>query len=272
MDARYQAPTLSRFLSEDPSFVVLASNSADLKDPQKLNAYSYVENNPLRYTDPDGRAIYEAATIAGYTRGYGTHEFFYINSDHPEDVNIQGVPSGTTSFTIGGFPDYNRSAASPIFGNLVVQYGYDGKNGNSSDYQAYQSDNLRGTPVKIDYKKAGYKTEAELINAMGNTANSASGGNLYNPFGSFGGIYCNSNCFNQNIAYRTGIWNQISSFNPPGFHPGSGTQVLPSPGGGPSISASQYSAFISLSNAFTPTNTTQYGALQSVISAFGGKK
>src|SRR5262249_37205126 len=157
--------------------------------------------------------------------------------DHPEDVNIQKVPSGTTAFTIGGFPDYDRSPASPLFGNLTVQYGFDGKSGKSNDYQAYESRNFRGTPVKIDYKNGVYKTEAELINAMGKAANASSGGNLYNPFGSFAGTYCNSNCFNRNIAYRAGILNQIASFNPPGYHPGSGTNVLPAPGGGPSVSA-----------------------------------
>jgi RHS repeat-associated protein len=46
-EARYYDPTLARFISAD----TIVPNP---KDPQSLNRYSYVENNPLRYTDPTG--------------------------------------------------------------------------------------------------------------------------------------------------------------------------------------------------------------------------
>ena len=46
-NARYYDPELARFLSPD------AIVSSPL-DPQSLNRYSYVTNNPLRYTDPTG--------------------------------------------------------------------------------------------------------------------------------------------------------------------------------------------------------------------------
>ena len=81
MDARYEGPNLSRFLSEDPALATPASDQSlnDLiQDPQKLNLYSYAEENPFKYTDPNGRAIYEAATVAGNTLNIGTHEFFYV--------------------------------------------------------------------------------------------------------------------------------------------------------------------------------------------------
>jgi RHS repeat-associated protein len=51
--ARYYASTLGRFTTVDP---VLDIEQA-LVDPQRWNRYAYVRNNPLRYTDPDGRAI-----------------------------------------------------------------------------------------------------------------------------------------------------------------------------------------------------------------------
>ncbi|MEK6374096.1 MAG: RHS repeat-associated core domain-containing protein [Acidobacteriota bacterium] len=47
MHARYYSPTTGRFLSVDPG-------GWDLLLPQSLNRYSYVLNNPIRYTDPDG--------------------------------------------------------------------------------------------------------------------------------------------------------------------------------------------------------------------------
>src|SRR5262249_28942597 len=57
-DARYLGPTLSRFLSEDPSLITLPIGrplNDLLKDPQTLNAYAYVKNNPLSNIDPDGK-------------------------------------------------------------------------------------------------------------------------------------------------------------------------------------------------------------------------
>lgn len=55
--ARYYAPTMGRFISpdfngyeDDPDPVPYA----DLHDPQSLNLYGYVGNNPLSRRDPDG--------------------------------------------------------------------------------------------------------------------------------------------------------------------------------------------------------------------------
>ncbi|OQW62878.1 MAG: hypothetical protein BVN28_04805, partial [Nitrospira sp. ST-bin4] len=46
-EARYYDPTLARFISPD----TIVPNQYD---PQSLNRYAYVRNNPLRYTDPTG--------------------------------------------------------------------------------------------------------------------------------------------------------------------------------------------------------------------------
>jgi RHS repeat-associated protein len=48
--ARYDSSALGRFMSPDPSGIDLA----ELGDPQQLNLYSYVRNNPLTLTDPYG--------------------------------------------------------------------------------------------------------------------------------------------------------------------------------------------------------------------------
>lgn len=48
--ARYYDPAIGRFISPDP--VV-----QDFTNPQTLNRYSYVLNNPLKYTDPSGNYI-----------------------------------------------------------------------------------------------------------------------------------------------------------------------------------------------------------------------
>ncbi len=46
--ARYYEPMVGRFLSQDPW-------QGDSSRPQSLNAWSYVQGNPLNFTDPSGR-------------------------------------------------------------------------------------------------------------------------------------------------------------------------------------------------------------------------
>ncbi|MBC7228457.1 MAG: RHS repeat-associated core domain-containing protein [Thermoflexales bacterium] len=48
--ARYYDPALGRFISPDPIV-------PEPGNPQALNRYGYVNNNPLRYTDPSGHAL-----------------------------------------------------------------------------------------------------------------------------------------------------------------------------------------------------------------------
>jgi len=56
--ARYYASSMGRWTSPDPSGLYLA----DPENPQTLNLYSYVVNNPLRFVDPDGLQADPAAT------------------------------------------------------------------------------------------------------------------------------------------------------------------------------------------------------------------
>ncbi len=52
--ARYCANTMGRFMSPDWSARPVPVPFADPTDPQTLNLYSYVRNNPLSKADPDG--------------------------------------------------------------------------------------------------------------------------------------------------------------------------------------------------------------------------
>lgn len=56
--ARYYDISIGRFLSRDPA-------SPDFSNPQALNPYSYVQNNPEGFTDPTGRATFSGS---GYWR------------------------------------------------------------------------------------------------------------------------------------------------------------------------------------------------------------
>ena len=52
--ARWYSGGQGRFASPDPVF----ASAAHLTDPQMWNEYSYVRNNPLRFTDPTGLDFY----------------------------------------------------------------------------------------------------------------------------------------------------------------------------------------------------------------------
>jgi RHS repeat-associated protein len=73
--ARYMDNNIGRFVSVDPAVLAFGDGKEfkdkydrslefHLSNPQNLNAYSYVTNNPLRYTDPDGEII--PLLILGY--------------------------------------------------------------------------------------------------------------------------------------------------------------------------------------------------------------
>ena len=51
--ARYMSSNMGRFMSPDPGNI-----GADPKNPQSWNMYSYVVNNPLKFTDPTGLYCY----------------------------------------------------------------------------------------------------------------------------------------------------------------------------------------------------------------------
>jgi RHS repeat-associated protein len=73
--ARYYASTMGRWMSPDWSAKVEPVPYAKLDDPQTLNLYSYVGNNPLTKSDPDGHFEAEwhfAITLAaGLMTGHG---------------------------------------------------------------------------------------------------------------------------------------------------------------------------------------------------------
>lgn len=59
--ARYHRANVGRFTTIDPVYTW----RENLLDSQRWNRYSYARNNPLRYTDPDGRFIVPVAIALG---------------------------------------------------------------------------------------------------------------------------------------------------------------------------------------------------------------
>lgn len=62
--ARYFSSAEGRFTSPDWSATPEPIPYADLKDPQTLNLYAYVRNNPLSHDDPDGHCCLEGLELA----------------------------------------------------------------------------------------------------------------------------------------------------------------------------------------------------------------
>jgi RHS repeat-associated protein len=76
--ARYYANIQGRFTSVDPANYQAMLNPGD---PQSWNGYSYVNNNPLTRTDPDGRGFWEK--FKNWVNGYG----FQSNDDVQKEEN-----------------------------------------------------------------------------------------------------------------------------------------------------------------------------------------
>jgi RHS repeat-associated protein len=66
--SRYYDPEIGRFISRDP-FTGFDTN------PQSLNRYTYVHNNPVRYADPSGRVAWYAAPAVV---GAAVNEAYYV--------------------------------------------------------------------------------------------------------------------------------------------------------------------------------------------------
>jgi RHS repeat-associated protein len=68
-EARYNSSSIGRFMSPDP--LGLVALPGDAHDPQSWNAYSYVRNNALNLTDPDGTLFCRPATAEEQKSGAG---------------------------------------------------------------------------------------------------------------------------------------------------------------------------------------------------------
>jgi RHS repeat-associated protein len=115
--SRYHASTLGRFISADGYNIVLerlkgrdTSEQQDilsqyLSDPQNLNKYSYALNNPLVYTDPDGR---RPLTHADYVDLQKLVD--YANA-HPQDAKAAIAAMNALIAAINAVPDGAKDPA-----------------------------------------------------------------------------------------------------------------------------------------------------------------
>lgn len=98
-EARYYRPNIGRFSTIDPELNIKDA----LVDPQRWNRYAYVTNNPLKYTDPDGRnPLLIAGGIGAAVYGGWT---IYQNVSHGQpwynNVGVEATKGLVVGLTLG---------------------------------------------------------------------------------------------------------------------------------------------------------------------------
>jgi RHS repeat-associated protein len=159
--ARYFSGAQGRFTSVDP----LVANLLRVLNPQRWNMYAYAVNNPLVYTDPDGR---DALVVQFATGAHG--------------LGHAGVASLQRSTGKGRFADFQPlHAGSPHdvgrfgFDNISVTYGSDGKPTKESlvavANQLADDEQVPRDSVSVAYFKTSDTETAALEAYIGNAFN-----------------------------------------------------------------------------------------------------
>lgn len=126
-NARYYDPAIGRFIS--PDFLIQSP-----ADPQTLNRYSYVANNPLRYADSTGNWFEFAGSEKERLRMYETLMLLYHNTaTHDLVVDLMTDENKVVTLQFGG------------------SYGGAGGQTLPTDYAAAVVDTIFGASVNIDW-------------------------------------------------------------------------------------------------------------------------
>jgi RHS repeat-associated protein len=157
--ARYFSGAQGRFTAPDWSAIPQAVPYADLTNPQSLNLYSYVLNNPLRAADPDGHAQIDIR----YTRigpGY-THSYIVVTDTNGARTYFRAGPStggpssgssGALSSASGGSSGQSSNSNSNSSNSSSPGSGPGGGNANTGPFGALHADSGSYVPGTIDYE------------------------------------------------------------------------------------------------------------------------
>lgn len=109
MQARYYDPLIGRFYSNDP---------LDFRDVHSFNRYTYANNNPYRFTDPDGRESL-GVLIGNLLSGKSLEES--AKSTHETNMAMANGAKEALSFTrVGAVIDTVETVIEAVNGESVV--------------------------------------------------------------------------------------------------------------------------------------------------------
>ncbi|MBZ5597350.1 MAG: RHS repeat-associated core domain-containing protein [Acidobacteriia bacterium] len=131
-EARHYASSLGRFMSVDPVIITPERKV----DPQQLNRYAYVRNNPLRLVDPTGEILQLSGDLAADKAAICD----IVGSSNCDRVSID-EKNNTVSFNTSGL-DLSANEGAALVNQLVT----------SSDTYAFalsDTANTAGGPVKM---------------------------------------------------------------------------------------------------------------------------
>ena len=212
LNARYYNATLARFISEDPMFWNF--DQSWLVDPQNQNSYAYARNNPITLSDPSGEDVWINSKPVFDVRGnyIGIHTYLKAVPDHPNEINIQGLPQGAEGFTMGGYNSSNNGLTNKLIKNM-------GTTETSWDKETAFGDGVKINSMKINPPTG--QNDTQFINNLGKIYNETdlSGMNYYfrgtvNLPG--GSTLYNGNCnnFSYTLGVKAGVKDQMDAFNP----------------------------------------------------------
>jgi Metallopeptidase toxin 4 len=95
---RYYSPTLARFIQQD-------SFTGSLNTPQSLNRFSYVHNNPNKYTDPTGHVVETPWDVASLVVGVVSLGYDLYKGDYEAAaVDALGIVADAAAIALPGVP------------------------------------------------------------------------------------------------------------------------------------------------------------------------
>ena len=143
-EARYLGSSLGRFMSPDPM-------GGHLQDPQTLNRYAYVRNNPLSLTDPTGLDFYLSCQHTDKNGDVCQQQQVGTDSKgNAVNAWVQGASDDNGKFTatqIGNNPDGSGGLIDKTTGTGSYTGTFDGQNVTFTNAEGKQStgDWVQGT-------------------------------------------------------------------------------------------------------------------------------
>jgi len=162
--ARYYSSAMGRFLSPDWSAKIMPVPYAKLGDPQTLNLYAYVGNNPLIHVDADGHIIDDSALKdnkkyqqwkANYLSHAGAQAQWDALNNKDLTVTMKWDSKGTQSIT-GGYQFNDKGQLTAATVTLAA------KTGNSDYHMSAEAGYVHGSTITDSKLQSAYVVAHEL--------------------------------------------------------------------------------------------------------------